>query len=484
MLRICTAEARSGMVLALPVFHPGKTDHVLLKPGAVLTADLLSSLREIGVNRLFIQYPPLQRLLKFMSADLLHENARLTARLGECFDQVAQDVHADLDFRPYAEAVKQLLEKVIADPEAALFVQDMSNSRQPILSHCSNVCYLSILMGLKLEGYLVQQRPTLPTKRAQNIESLGVGAMMHDIGLLRLSPGILQNWLRTQDDSDPEYQKHCTLGFDTVRGKVAPTAAAAVLHHHQRMDGSGFPLRRRLDGSLVAPSGRDIHIFARIVAVADVFDRLRCPMLPAEETVGTRGRNVAPPPMPPSVPVVRALKQMLPLVRNRKLDRVVFNAMLSVSPAFAPGTLVLLNDGTMAAVTDWSPLDPCRPTVVPIHAGLLAGHEGAAADDEGHDHTPEMMKLGDSIDLRVRTDLHIVSADGVDVENDLFSPQHASEFDLRLPIEGYLRVSATGDDGRKQRVPQPGVRAKVAPRKKITETLPVIKSTASKTDAA
>ena len=69
------------------------------------------------------------------------------------------------------------------------------------------------------------------------------------------------------DESDPAWREHPALGYRLVRGKVSATAASTVLHHHQHYDGSGFA-----GADFPVMRNKRIHIFARIVTVAEQFD--------------------------------------------------------------------------------------------------------------------------------------------------------------------------------------------------------------------
>ena len=51
-----------------------------------------------------------------------------------------------------------------------------------LFTHSANVAYLSVLIGIDLETYIVQQRSRLDQHHARDITALGMGAMMHDIG--------------------------------------------------------------------------------------------------------------------------------------------------------------------------------------------------------------------------------------------------------------------------------------------------------------
>ena len=125
-----------------------------------------------------------------------------------------------------------------------------------------------------------------------------------------------------------------------MRGRLDPSASTVVLHHHQRFDGSGFagseyPVQR----------GEDIHVYARIAAVADQFDRLRHP------------------PGLPEQPAAFALQAMLQPALRRRFDPAVIGALLDVVPPYPPGATLRLSDGRLVEALDHHPSDPCRPVV-------------------------------------------------------------------------------------------------------------------------
>lgn len=409
MLRISTHRAMPGMTLALPVLHPHRPGHTLLKPNARLDDFAIKALTELGIHQMWIQYPQTEFLLRYANPNLIHAQGRLAGRLGECFDRINGDVHASFEFGDYFGAVRGLMEAILENHDAAIFLGDLLDAPGPLMMHSTNVCFMSLLMGLKLDSYLVTERARIDPRRAQNVENLGIGALFHDVGVMRLKPDARERWFRTHDESEPEFRKHVHFGFDLVRGKLPATASAAVLHHHQRLDGSGFPARPRLQGPERPLAGAEIHIFARIVAVAELFERLRNPPIPAPGAVGRRDHR--------PVPTVRALRGVLDQVRAKRLDSVVFKALCSCVPAFAPGTFVTLSDGRHCVVTGWTAHQPCRPIVCPV---------------SGFDVDQGDLKLGDPIDLSARKDLRIVQSDGIDVQAFLFEPLSAGEFDLRL----------------------------------------------------
>ena len=429
MLTLVMSKAAAGMTLAMPVLHPEKPGHVLLRPGCVLDDIAIGRLRELGVRRIAIEYPPTAFLMRYASMSLLNAQSRVAERIATELDAVSSGLHADFEMQTYVDGVRVLIQHLVDEPAAALFMNDIVDARPSVGSHAFNVGLLSLLVGLKLDGHLVSNKPRITRRRQMNIESLGLGAMLHDIGITRLPGTIGDRFDRTRNEDDEQWRKHVLVGFALVKGRLPATASAAVLHHHQRMDGSGFPTRTRGFGPPTALRGDEIHIFARIVGLADAFDRFRNPpaLVGADaDAEKTRARNLGELHGGP-VPTVRALKQTLELVRAGKLDPIVFKALLAVVPAFPPGSIVTISDGRTCVVTGWEPTQPCSPTVSVLPKSL----EEAVAEG-GTLTIRDADQLGEEIDLADRRDLRIVSIDGQDVRADQFEPLCASEFDLRL----------------------------------------------------
>ncbi len=396
MLRVALYQARDGMIVAMPVLHPRRPEVVLLRPGAILDPHTIAKMRELGLREVWVRYPRLERLGEYLSPGIVQACAAVTGQIRRALDAVICDAHAKLDYYSYKRAVSGLLEKFCDRPKAAMFVQELGESSSPALRHASNVCLLSVLMGLKLDFYLVRERTRLPASSAKDVSNLGVGAMLHDIGMLRIPADVREHWERTQDDSDPVFREHPQIGYDLVHDQIEPSAAACILHHHQSFDGTGFPTRKDGLDAEVAPKGQDIHIFARIVAGADLFTRLR-------QADNAQGAS--------PIPTVRALKLIQRPEHARRLDPMILKAILNVVPAYAPGTIVMLSSGHECVVTRWFHEDPCRPIVE-----TLVHH--------GRNDEPEVF------DLRERTDLSVVRAEGAAVAEDNFSPPFAHAFEL------------------------------------------------------
>jgi HD-GYP domain-containing protein (c-di-GMP phosphodiesterase class II) len=404
MLRVPIGYAQAGMVLAMPIFHPRRQDTMLLKSGMALEARTIERLVELKIKDFWIRYPGFDFVGAYICPEVQEAHGAVTRRIGEAFDAISSGTHAKLNYTEYKAAIAGLLSRLMANPKAALFVQEMADRQEPALRHSSSVCLMSVLMGLKLEGYLIEQRARMHIQGARDVVSLGLGAMLHDVGMLRLSPEAVERWNSTLDENDAAFQLHVVTGIKLVREAVGPAAAAVVLHHHQKFDGSGFPCRKLMDGSQVPLAGKDIHIFARIVAAADLFDRLRYPPGAGEEK--------------PALPVVRVLKMMQLAPYVSWVDPIVFRAMLAVVPAYAPGSMVTLNTGERAVVVQAFSDEPCRPMVRVI-----------GDPREGFDKPEAAVR---QYNLRELSRVWVVKAEGQDVTADNFrvAPGESAEMEL------------------------------------------------------
>ncbi|HVW47367.1 MAG TPA: HD-GYP domain-containing protein [Solirubrobacterales bacterium] len=98
-----------------------------------------------------------------------------------------------------------------------------------------------------------------------DLERLDWAAHVHDVGKIIVSPEILEKPGRLNKWEFEEIQRHATFGARLVASLGDPELSAIVRHHHERLDGSGYPDRLR---------GAEIPLGARIIAVADTFDAL------------------------------------------------------------------------------------------------------------------------------------------------------------------------------------------------------------------
>lgn len=410
MLKVDIKSATPGMVLALPVRHPNTTERNLLNADFKLTRETLARLRSMNIREIWIRYPGLDELDRFIDPLVMERRSRIADDLKKTLAQVQSQSSARLPYERYMQQMAWLVEDLLKNRTAVLFMDEAGGADPSLLTHSSNVSFISILMGMKLDAYLIRQRKRLSPDQARKVGNLGVGAMLHDIGMLKLDEEVLHRRRQTRNDLDPAWQAHTRLGYELVHGQIEPSASVVVLDHHQRFDGSGFPATVSPDGSRSCRAGDHIHIFARICAVADTFDELRAPC------DGDR------------IPTVAAIRRLLTLHKKGWFDPVAVQAFLQVVPPFAPGSTVLLSDGRYATPLEHTAEDPCRPRVqiIPDPSKM------SRRDMDDFDTT--FLPI---IDLKLDPSRRIIRAEGFDVTPDLFPPPRifANEVDrIRMAV--------------------------------------------------
>ncbi len=390
-------EVRSGMTVAASVFHPRRPDVELLRPGVILDDALLERLRALRISRIWIEHDVTRDLDERIVTEPSPTLINAYHQLRHDFAAMAQATVSTAQVQSYRQHVMEMLCEVIANRSIATLTERLIGGGTTFFTHGANVAYLSLIVGLELETYIVRQRARLGVEHARDLTSLGIGALMHDIGKLALSPELreLNEYRLAKGETiEPEllaqYQSHTDGGFEMLANTRMPASARQiVLNHHQHWDGSGFPdMTKRSHGRHKGPqSGEQIHVFSRIVAAVSLLDHL---MREAEEQ---------------QRPIVAALHAFRHGPWSEWFDPVVFRAVLRKVPPFAVGTHVILSDGRQAVVVAPNLEDPCRPTV-----RLLS--ETGNEDD---------LSLA-SINLGSRPELSIVRAAGHDVTRHIFTP--------------------------------------------------------------
>lgn len=121
-------------------------------------------------------------------------------------------------------------------------------------SHSVNVALISSIIG---------QWMRLPV---QDIHQLTIAGMVHDIGKTQIPDEILNKPGKLTDQEFAIMKKHVDIGYDILKNRqIDNRIREAALFHHEKCDGSGYPF---------GLSGDKIPTFAKILAVADIYDAL------------------------------------------------------------------------------------------------------------------------------------------------------------------------------------------------------------------
>ena len=357
------------MKLAAPVVHPDRPDQQLLRTGFVLDNALIGRMRDMHIEFLYVEFPSLDHLDKHLTVYLSPARQQVLTQIKQAIGCVQGQTRPRISYSDYCQTTRELITTLMEQGKNPIYLDQMARLGADAVAHGGAVAHLALLLGL-----IVEQRKRLSAQRAKDLVNLGVAGMLHDIGLSKL-PEPLQKFSEADPpDNDKhfeEWKTHVRLGYEAIRESVEPTAAAAVLQHHQHFDGTGFPRLHAEDAMRGAMDGQRIHIFARILLCANLYDRLASPV------AGQR----------------RSSADVHLLLRRKYaawIDPIVLSVLQQVVPPFAPGSRVKLSDGTRALVTDVDPANPFQPTVRRLAEGAwtpidppvdLRYEKGLAIDD-------------------------------------------------------------------------------------------------------
>ncbi|NOU92293.1 HD domain-containing protein [Paenibacillus sp. LMG 31456] len=158
-----------------------------------------------------------------------------------------KEAHIDNAFKPLTDHFKQ-------ENDVVSLLLTMNSKDDYTYQHCVQVGMLSYYIA-KWLGYSEEEALIV-----------GKAGYVHDIGKSNISLDILNKPGRLTDQEFDEVKKHANYGYNLVKSSNMDEAIAlAALQHHERLDGSGYPSKL---------SGDDIHPYAKIVAVADIYSAM------------------------------------------------------------------------------------------------------------------------------------------------------------------------------------------------------------------
>ena len=135
--------------------------------------------------------------------------------------------------------------------------------------HSQRVARYALKLAAALSAVYDSQRfnkPLAPWITPSDLRDLAVGALLHDIGKIRLPDQILRKPSTLNEEEYAFMRRHPIIGAELIcEFALLVPALSVVLHHHERWDGLGYP-----DGL----SGEAIPLAARIFAVCDTYDAI------------------------------------------------------------------------------------------------------------------------------------------------------------------------------------------------------------------
>lgn len=265
----------------------------------------------------------------------VREKRETIARCARQFEQEVGQIRQILDELGARPADAHTHGRVIVDRLAGNLVKAGSvavhlvNLKKPetgLPNHAMNVMVLSLLIGKTLG------------LSEEDMKPLGLGAMLHDVGLVDIPSRVQRNPHRSPAE-EQFYRAHIGYGLKVVAPMrdLPITVKNIIACHHENWDGKGYP-----NGL----AGTKIPRLARIVAIANRYDNLCNPLDPKS-----------------ALPPAEAVAHMFKLERPSH-DPEILAAFVKALGVYPPGTFVALADGSYGLVIETNSRDLLCPTLM------------------------------------------------------------------------------------------------------------------------
>ena len=325
------------------------TGRTLIERGVLLDDFQIEYLKTRGVGSIYVsegqpdpdelnlQIPQYTRDLIEKSRKPDKPKAKLSEsvkkQVGEGVQKLFDDPSAENFTESSANIAGQLMDSVLADDAVAIDLGMLRVSDDYTFRHSVDVSAMAIIIG-KACGFSQDE-----------LREIAVAGLLHDVGKAKIPAEILNKPGRLEQNEFEYMKQHSLFGFQILKEKnmYSEGILKGVLQHHEKLNGKGYPM---------GVSGNQIHKYARVIAVADVFDALV-------------NKRVYKEPFP----MGEALEMVISMTRELDID--IMEKFLHSVILYPVDSIVTLSTGEMAKVVENVDGYPMRPRVVGLEHGMI-----------------------------------------------------------------------------------------------------------------
>lgn len=310
---------KGGEVLAKPILT--KEYKILLSEELVLRPEYVDKIRDLGITEVFVKD---EELVKTQEVVLLKSD------IEEGFKRQVRNIIEKHTYNNNQELVELsgtadgIISKILEEDDVIEQIYDIKERSSDIYEHSINLCSLVTLTALKLN--LAKER----------VHDIAVGSLLHDLGLRYMTISYQNQNLDSLSKIElSEYMKHPVYGYSAVKNEnwISDTGKSIILFHHERIDGSGYPLK-----------AKEIPYEAAIVGVCDAFDEMIC-------GIGCQRTKV-----------YEAIEYMK-IYKGKRFSKEIVDALLQFTAVYPAGSTVLLTNGQTGKVVRQNKEFSDRPVI-------------------------------------------------------------------------------------------------------------------------
>ncbi|MGL4523261.1 MAG: HD-GYP domain-containing protein [Bacilli bacterium] len=328
-MKVATEEIKVGSVLLKDVLI--MNDFILVPKETVLTAQHIEFLHAFSVMNVDVH------MSQIYTESVLGqvEDQIVIGSIGEIYLLCVEEFKlqfinlqsgSSIDILKMRELIVPLFEKLLENKQSINDLVSLSNKEDYLYHHCVTTGLISGLIGKELK-----------LEHAECIQLL-LGGLLSDAGMSKLPISILKKESTLTHSETETLFEHPTHTYKLVQKipSLKNEVKVAMLQHHERLDGSGYPLKVKHD---------KIHIYAKIIAIADVYHAM-CSHRKYRKKMH----------------YIEVIEYFL-YDSFGKFDRMVVRALATITFNLKQGQIVLLSNGEEAEVKFIDSEHPTRPLI-------------------------------------------------------------------------------------------------------------------------
>jgi HD-GYP domain-containing protein (c-di-GMP phosphodiesterase class II) len=337
-LRVLVDNLKEGCILTEDVLS--KTNRPIMSKKTVLSEHLINILKvflvkEVEVEKTLVNGLPCTAPSTGKEKNLSLKSDRTERTFVELFLQAKQEFKKEfiswqsgmqIDIAKLRSIIVPFIEQTDMSSSDIFNLHHYSTKTEYLYDHPLAVGVISAFIAKKLNY------------SKGEVTQIALAGCLSDCGMAKISPSILNKNTTLTVEEFEEIKKHPTFSYQMVRNSplLKDATKIAILHHHERMDGSGYPFGEKASR---------IHPFAKILAVADSFHAM------------TSERIYKPKHSP--FKVLEMINEEL----FGEFDITALKALSSAIMNYSVGTKIRLSDGQAAEIIFVEEKNPARPLV-------------------------------------------------------------------------------------------------------------------------
>lgn len=335
-VRISIARLKPGMFVVNPGISWIEEPNLYQTEGMILSQAEIRAIARQGYSEAC--YDPLRSQLQDpseeqvipqtpLSDEIYAARGAFSAAYGHVKSFMQNAASGKIEIKDVEPCLNSIMSSVVRNRNALLLLANLKNLDNYMYRHCVNVAIFAVSFG----QYLGMEK--------EELRLIGLAALFHDYGKALLPPKILNAPRRLTLSEMEIMHSHVERGYEKLKGsgKFSQEVLSAILQHHERYDGTGYPY---------GLAGDQIGLYGRILSICDVYDALASKRVYKD-----------------AIHPKHALGTLFKMGENAWAPGYAehFIKMVGIFPI---GTAVVLSNGQKGIVCHADPLSPSQPRVL------------------------------------------------------------------------------------------------------------------------